>query len=175
MGLFESAKKKPPPRPRSPAEKPDYKALESKYNFTAAELHTMEARFLQLYDTDTDLIAYDVFCAQPEVAMCPICSTFVQHNYALKPDAPPGLTFSQFVSVLSPLSVKASREDKVRYALLAVGAQGHGADARVSRADYANFIRIAMGERIPPHVCDAIADQVIVSRDKRRHRKAKDD
>jgi len=73
------------------------------------------------------------------------------------------------------LSVKASREDKVRYALLAVGAQGHGADARVSRADYANFIRIAMGERIPPHVCDAIADQVIVSRDKRRHRKARDD
>ena len=79
------------------------------------------------------------------------------------------------MSVLSPLSVKASREDKVRYALLAVGAQGHGADARVTHADYAKFIRVTMGERIPSHVCDAIADQVIVSRDKRPRRSEAED
>ena len=69
--------------------------MESQYNFTAVELKTMYERFVQIFDTDTQRMPYSTFCDQPEVAMCPIVAAFVEQQYSLKPDAPPGLSFTQ--------------------------------------------------------------------------------
>ena len=41
--------------------------------------------------------------------------------------------------------MKASREDKVKFALTAIGVSGQGAESRVTQANYSNFIRALMG------------------------------
>jgi len=103
-------------------------------HFNLKESQRLAQRFQELRDAETGKVTVDAFCGQIEVAMSPILAMYVQRAFKESKD----MDLEDFVETLSMFSPRASRKEKIRVLLTAMGVKP--LQTSISVKQYADFL-----------------------------------